>query len=177
MGRKATTTATTTAVENESKDYSLQGKVLRVSYSFGGGSVDTDRLTFQLDTTFLTYDIDGKEVETDRFSINIFAFMQQAGVMCPELQLLDTLAMGQKVNPQIVALIMANATINVSREHHVAGEARKQNNGELYDSNCYTTTFVGVKTNINPLFVPQIDRLMQTAPAVVEQATANPFNI
>lgn len=137
-----------------------------------------DRITFVLDKFFTTIDFTtGEEKETNMFGLNIYAVVNQVSQFVPEIQLADTLAMGKCVNPQIIALALTNAEIQVKREQHEQGEHRK-NSAELYARDCITSEIIKVKTNIKPIFAQMLMQVVTTAPAIVKAAAVpNPFGM
>lgn len=137
-----------------------------------------DRITFVLDRSFTTIDFStGEEKETNMFGLNIYAVVNQVSQFVPEIQLADTLAMGKCVNPQVIALALTNAEIQVKREQHEQGEHRK-NSTELYARDCITSEIVKVKTNIKPIFAQMLMQIVTTAPAIVRAAAVpNPFGM
>ncbi len=137
-----------------------------------------DRITFVLNKSFTTIDFStGEEKETNMFGLNIYAVVNQVSQFVPEIQLADTLAMGKCVNPQIIALALTNAEIQVKREQHEQGEHRK-NSAELYARDCITSEIIKVKTNIKPIFAQMLMQVVTTAPAIVKAAAVpNPFGM
>lgn len=165
---KANATTTTNELPN------ITAKVLKVMLPQGGD----DRITFVLNQEFETIDFaTGETKQTNMFGLNIYAVVNQVAQYVPEIQLADTLALGACVNPQIIALAMTNAEIEVKREQHEKGEKRKNSN-ELYARDCITSEIIKVKTDIKPVFAQMLMQLVTTAPAVVKTAAIpNPFGI
>lgn len=137
-----------------------------------------ERITFQLNTTFETIDMNSGEIkDTNSFGLNIYNAVQQIGAKVEQIQLADTLAMGAMVNPQIVALAMTNAEIEIKREFHAAGEVREATN-DTYARDCWVTKIINVKPHIAPAFVGVLNNLIMTKPAIVKTAAIpNPFGI
>ena len=137
-----------------------------------------ERITFQLNTTFETIDMNSGEVkDTNSFGLNVYNAVQQIGAKVEQIQLADTLAMGAMVNPQIVALAMTNAEIEIKREFHAAGEIREATN-DTYARDCWVTKIINVKPHIAPAFVSMLNLLVTTKPAIIKTAAVpNPFNI
>lgn len=161
------------AVTN-SKNETITANVTKIMLPQG----TDDRITFVLDKSFTTIDFStGEEKETNMFGLNIYAIVNQVSQFVPEIQLADTLAMGKCVNPQIIALALTNAEIQVKREQHEQGEHRK-NSPELYARDCITSEIVKVKTNIKPIFAQMLMQVVTTAPAIVKAAAVpNPFGM
>ncbi len=174
MATKTTTTATATATANAKGLETIVAKVTKVMLPQGGD----DRITFVLNKEFTTIDFTtSEEKQTNMFGLNIYAVVNQVSQFVPEIQLADTLALGACVNPQIIALAMTNADIEVKREQHEKGEKRK-NSEDLYARDCITSEIVKVKTDIKPIFSQMLMQLVTTAPAIVKAAAVpNPFGI
>lgn len=137
-----------------------------------------DRITFVLDKEFVTIDAQGgDEKDTNMFGLNIYNVVNQVSTSVPEIQLADTLAMGAMVNPQIIALALTNAEIEVKREFHEKGEKR-ENTNDVYGNDCIVSKIIKVKTNIHPTFANMLMQLVTTKPAVVRtMAVPNPFDM
>lgn len=105
----------------------------------------------------------GEIIDTTSFSKDTIALTMQIGSFIPELQLATTLAMGQRINPQIIALALMNAKIDIVREFKAAGEARATGNeNDVYSNDAYTTTITKVVPNVNDLNRQMIMMLIQT---------------
>lgn len=169
-----TTNPTQVATEATQATNILKAMVTKVMLPQG----DDNRITFVLNTDFETIDFaTGETKVTNMFGLNIFAVVNQVAQFVPEIQLADTLALGNCVNPQIIALALTNATIEVKREAHEKGEQRK-NTSELYARDCITSEIVKVTTNIKPIFAQMLMQLVTTAPAIVQKAAVpNPFGL
>ena len=167
-------TKKTNAATNEAAHEVITANVTKVMLPQGSDN----RITFVIDTEFKTLDFaTGEEKLTNMFGLNIFAVVNQVAQFVPEIQLADTLALGNCVNPQIVALALTNATITIKREVHEKGEQRK-NTSELYARDCITSEIVKVSTNIKPIFAQMLMQLVTTAPAIVQKADIpNPFGL
>lgn len=140
------------------------------------------RLIFMFDdsTTFKSIKYGtGEVVETNKFSLNAIAATNQLVKFVPEIQLAETLALGNPVNPRIIALAMTNAVVTIKREFKSKDDVR-ENTQDTYGTDLWKTTFTNVKTNINPIFSNMINHLLMSEPAIVTtQAAAmpNPYNI
>lgn len=164
----------TAAEAQERVNETLNAKVLRVMTPQG----NDDRITLVIDKELKTIDFSLQEEKmSNKFGLNIFNLINQVREFVPEIQLAETLAMGQMTNPQIIALAMTNAEITFIREFKSADEMRYGGN-ESYGRDLYKTTIVGVKTHISPQFSAVINKLTMEKPAVVRQAaTIDFFNI
>lgn len=164
----------TNAATNAATPEVIKGVITKVMLPNG----DDNRITFVLDKEFKTLDFTtGEEKITNMFGMNIFAVVNQVAQYVPEIQLADTLALGNCVNPQIIALSLTNAEVEVTRETHEKGEQRKNTN-ELYARDCITSTITKVKTNIKPIFAQMLSQLVINAPAVIRKAAVpNPFGL
>lgn len=138
----------------------------------------TNRLTFVTNEEFETINMKTKENEmTTNFSLNVFEIVNQIGASVPEIQLADMLALGKQVNPQIIALALTNADMEIKREFKTQGEQRLATN-DVYANDCWKTTIVNVKTHIAPMFAAMIQKLVTTQPAVITVAAVpNPFDV
>lgn len=135
-----------------------------------------NRVTLVLDKEITTIDFTtGEEKQTNMFGINIYNLVNQVSGQVESIALADALAMGNMINPQIIALALASAEITFVRTHHNEGDARTFE-GE-YSRECYTTEIKGVKTHIKPMFQNILDKLVMTAPCIIKQVSNNPYNI
>lgn len=138
----------------------------------------TNRLTFVTNKEFETINMKTREVEmTTNFSLNVFEIVNQIGASVPEIQLADMLALGKQVNPQIIALALTNADMEIKREFKAQGEQRLSTD-DVYTNDCWKTTIVKVTTHIAPMFAAMIQKLVTTQPAIVTiAAVPNPFDV
>ena len=157
------------------EDYAMSATITKVMQSQSDG-----RVSFVLDKTFAGYSRSGEETETQILGTNVYNLVNEVGAQVPELQLAEALCLGKPINPQIVALVLTNATIEVVREFKQRGEERQNaENGEVYSNDCFVTRFKKVKTHINQLFAKHIQTLLATQPSDPTAALviANPFNV
>lgn len=95
--------------------------------------------------------------------------------------LANTLAMGDTINPQIVALCLTGATITFVRTFKSKGSVRESaeftGRTEVYDNDTFKTSVVDVRPNIDVAFVPYIQQLIHTSLKAKKDTTtvANPF--
>lgn len=172
----ATTKNNTTATTNEDKNAREYDNIVAKVVKVMTPQQNDDRITFVLDKEFSTIDLKtGEEKVTNMFGLNIYNVVNQVSASVPEIQLADTLAMGQMVNPQIIALAMMNADIEVTREFHEKGEKR-ENTNDTYTNDCIVSKIVSVKPHIHPTFSQMLMTLVTTKPAIVRAAAIpNPF--
>lgn len=154
------------------KNYeNVSGRIVRVMIS----QYDANRVSFQLNVDFPSINKDGKEENTNTFGINVFNLVQQIGMSVPEIALADTLSMGQPINPQIIALAMQGADIEIKREFKAKGEKREGTN-DTYANDCIVSKFDKVTTHILPQFAAMLANIVATKPAIVKAAAIpNPF--
>ena len=160
---------------NETEAETISATITKVMLPEGSD----DRITFVLDKTFETIDFTtGEEKETNMFGLNIYAVVNQVGQFVSQIQVADTLAMGKRINPQIIALALTNAEIVVKREQHAQGEQRK-NSTEIYARDCITSEIVKVKANIKPIFAEMLTQLVLNMCNNNNKAAAvpNPFGM
>lgn len=149
----------------------FNAKVLRVILPQG----NDQRITLVTNTNFKSIDFTSQEeVIKNRFGLDQFALVNQVRELVPDIQLAETLAMGQMVNPQIIALALTNADITFKREFKSADELR-ENGEETYGRDLYKTTITKVVCHILPNFKAAIDKLTMEKPAVVRQTTSIDF--
>lgn len=160
------------------KDYTTTARVVSVSY----GNVDKytftkasqKRIQFVIDKEIDTFDENGEAKKSNSFSINIFNLQQMLAPLCMEVQAAVTMAMGQLVNPLILAQVLTNSTISFTRIFHAKGEPREYKKEQNYLNNTYSTKITGIKTNMLPVFQQLYMQLLTTQPAdpdAVAQAT------
>lgn len=160
-------------VGNYAEDYTLKATITKVMQSQGD-----NRITLVLNKEFAGYDNNGEEVTTTMFGTNVYNLINEVGAQVPELQLADAMALGKPLNPQIVALVLMNAEIEVQRVFKEKGEEREfSENGEVYTNTCFVTRFKKIKTHINQVFVSMINNLIMTKPCMETVAVVNPFNV
>ena len=146
----------------------LTVKILRVSQPEG----NEQRISFWTNQKFKTIDYNSQEeIESDKFGINAYNLINQVRAFVPEIQLAETMAMGQQVNPQIIALALINSEMNIEREFKSADELR-YNGEETYGRDLYMTKILSVRTNILPQFQLMINKLIMEKPAIVKKASA-----
>lgn len=127
---------------------------------------------------------DGTPTTTNNFGISTRVIATECASKVPMLMLANTLAMGDTINPQIVALCLTGATITFSRTFREKGSIRDSaeftGRAEVYDNDTFKTSVVDVKPNIDGTFVPYIQQLIQTCLKAKKETTtttpdANPF--
>lgn len=134
------------------------------------GQCYPDRLAFQCKERFTTLR-NGEETETNYFSLKWFNAVQQLSALNQYIQLANIMAKGNRPNTQVLALILANATIEVQREYKQKGEQREGGQpGEIYNADVYKHTITKVHTNISPMFEQLIMQLIQTNPCEPQPA-------
>lgn len=158
--------------ENDSKNYEIENaRIIKVWQS----GYDKNRISIQLDKTFKSYNEKGELVEdADTFGISINALLQQCNSV-DYLSLVDAMAMGKPINPQIIALVLNRAIVTVYRVFKEKGEEREFEKG-TYATDCFVSKIRSIKTNIAPVFENQINKLIATALIVKEEVTANPWD-
>ena len=165
-----------TTNENTREYENIIAKVVRVMINENA----EDRISFVLDKEFETIDMKtGEEKMTNIFGMNIYNFVSQVSSFVPEIQLADAMATGQMVNPQIIALAMLNADIEIKREFHEKGEKRESTN-DVYSNDCIVSKIVKVTTHVHNTFVAPLTQLIMTKPAIIKKMAAgvpNPFNM
>lgn len=140
------------------------------------------RLTFVLNVEFLTIDAkDGKEKATNMFGLNIYNVVNQVADFVDYIQLADTIGMGGMVNPQIIALALTNAEVEIAREFHRKGEKREHTD-DVYANDCIVTKIVSVTPHIKPMFESMLQTLITTMPTIKTKndennERPNPFNM
>lgn len=160
---------------NNAREYEpIIGKIVKVMMP----QQSDDRITFVVNKEFTTIDMqNGEEKVTNMFGMNIYNVTNQLSQFVPEIQLADALAMGKMVNPQIIALCLMNADIEVNREFKEKG-AKRENTNDTYANDCIVSTFAKVTTHIAPAFVNVIGSLIATKPAIIKAAALpNPFDM
>lgn len=157
---------------NKIENYEIENaRIIKVWQS----GYDKNRISIQLDKTFKSYNEKGELVEdANAFGISITALLQQCNAV-DDLALVDAMAMGKPINPQIIALVLNRAIITVDRIFKEKGEEREFETG-TYANDCFVSKIRSIKTNIAPAFEKQINKLIDTALIVKEEVTANPWD-
>lgn len=178
---------TNIAIENNNNEnnsestnkVTIKGKIIAVT-TFKD---ETNRIQIKMNCPKFITIHKGKSVETDTFGISSRLATDQTKEFVPELALATTLALGKTLNPQIIALCLTNAEIEIVRELRKKGTPTRANEigaraDELYEEDTWVTDIVKCKPNIASTFQPFIMQLISTAVAVAEPKpamTANPF--
>lgn len=124
---------------------------------------------------------DGTPTTTNNFGISTRVIATECAPKVPMLMLANTLAMGDTINPQIVALCLTGATITFVRTFKSKGSVRESaeftGRTEVYDNDTFKTSVVDVRPNIDVAFVPYIQQLIHTSLKAKKDTTtvANPF--
>ena len=140
------------------------------------------RVTISLDCEpFTSMDIEtGQEVEKTSFGINQRNLINQIAPKVKILKILNARAMGRVINPEIISLVLTDATIEVKRTFHAKGTQRRFTD-ELYSNDCIVSDIVDIKTHIDKDFMEEIQELKRTQPFVEVKPNivgiGNPFGI
>lgn len=140
------------------------------------------RVTISLDCDpFISFDFEtGQEVEKTYFGINQRNLINQIAPKVKILKLLHARAMGRAINPEIIALALTDATIEVKRTFHAKGTQRQFTN-ELYSKDCIVSEIVNITPHIDKDFMEEIQELKRTQPFVEVKPNiigiTNPFGI
>lgn len=158
--------------ENTNKNYQIKNaRIVKVWQS----NYDKNRITIQLDKTFKSYNENGVFVEdADSFGIPNNRVLRECSSI-EQLQLADAMAMGKPINPQIISLSLLNAIVTVDRTFKQKGEEREFEQG-VYANDCFVSHIVSIKPDIKKLFADQLNKLIQTALIVKEEAVPNPWD-
>ena len=172
MANKTTTAKATETKEERALSYEVTAKVVSVLKAEDG------RMRIITDKGFITIDYKTeKEEETTAFSLNPFNLLQQVCKYIPVLKMANTMAMGEQLNPKIIALAMVDADITFTRDFHAKGEARRETN-DAYSKNCYTTDITKVVPHISEAANMMIMQLISTQLTLPKVGTIpNPFGL
>lgn len=173
-------------VANETKDVTIKGAKVKAVRVYDDGSGSAKRIIFDLDCKpFESIKQETGEIfDTTSFSKDTFEVINQIGDKIPMLQLASTLALGKRINPQIIALSLINAKIDIVREFKEAGDPRNEGRDDAtFDTDTYVTRIVNVVPVSNPLNEQFIMSLIQTnltaetQKSHVTNVVPNPFQI
>lgn len=169
---KATTTQATETKEEKVLNYEVTAKVTAVLKTEDG------RMRIITDKGFITIDYKTEQKEeTNSFSLHPFNLLQQIGEQIPILNMANTMAMGEQLNPQIIALALVGADITFLREFHAKGENRKETK-DAYSKDCYTTTITRIVAHISEAVNMMIMQLISTKLTLPKVAIIpNPFGL
>lgn len=180
---QATTQATAQATEQKNVQATAQATAQALSYEVKAKVVsvlkaEDGRMRIITDKEFVTIDYKTeKEEETTAFSLNPFNLLQQVCQYIPILKMANTMAMGEQLNPKIIALSMVDADITFTREFHAKGESRKETN-DAYSKNCYTTDITKAVPHISEAANMMIMQLISTQLTLPKAGTIpNPFGL
>lgn len=140
-----------------------------------------NRVTITLDCEpFESIDFNtGESIEKSGFGVNISNLVNQVKDSVEAIGLASALAMGQRVNPQIISLALNGASLVVERTFHKKGDTREIEG--VYERDCWTSKITAVTPHIKPMFQTMLDKLVMEKPcvttAVTTKALINPFGI
>lgn len=140
-----------------------------------------NRVTISLDCEpFESIDFNtGETIEKTAFGVNISNLVNQVKDSVEAIGLASALAMGQRVNPQIVSLALNGASIVVERTFHKKGDAREVEG--VYERDCWISKITAVTPHIKPSFQAMLDKLVVEKPCITSTVTTktvlNPFGI
>ena len=107
------------------------------------------RVTISLDCEpFTSMDFDtGQKVEKTSFGINQRNLINQIAPKVKILKILNARAMGRIINPEIISLVLTDATIEVKRTFHAKGTQRRFTD-ELYSNDCIVSDIVDITQTV-----------------------------
>ena len=169
-----TTMATKKEKTNETKNFVINAKVTGVDLV----PEDNTRLRLAFDTTFETYNMSTGELqETNTFSKKIMALLQQlVALQVPQARLLLGMCMGHNPNPQILCMLLLNATLEVEFVFKAKGEKR-ENTNDVYNNDTFVPTIRSISLAMDELFSNTVNSLILTKPVLEVKAAVNPFAI
>ena len=169
-----TTMATKIERTNETKNFVINAKVTGVDLV----PEDNTRLRLAFDTTFETYNMSTGELqETNTFSKKIMALLQQlVALQVPQARLLLGMCMGHNPNPQILCMLLLNATLEVEFVFKAKGEKR-ENTNDVYNNDTFVPTIRRISLAMDELFTNTVNSLILTKPVLEVKAAVNPFAI
>ena len=172
MANNKTTAKASEQKEEKALSYEVTAKVQAVLKGEDG------RMRIITDKEFLTIDFKTEQEEqTNSFSLNPFNLLQQVCKYIPILKMANTMAMGEQLNPKIIALAIVEADITFTREYHAKGETRKETN-DAYSKNCYTTDIIKAVPHISEEANVMIMQLINTQLTLPKAGTIpNPFGL
>lgn len=168
------TNATKKEKTNETKNFVINAKVTGVDLV----PEDNTRLRLAFDTTFETYNMSTGELqETNTFSKKIMALLQQlVALQVPQARLLLGMCMGHNPNPQILCMLLLNATLEVEFVFKAKGEKR-ENTNDIYNNDTFVPTIRRISLAMDELFANTVNSLILTKPVLEVKAAVNPFAI
>lgn len=169
-----TTMATKIERTNETKNFVINANVTGVDLV----PEDNTRLRLAFDTTFETYNMSTGELqETNTFSKKIMALLQQlVALQVPQARLLLGMCMGHNPNPQILCMLLLNATLEVEFVFKAKGEKR-ENTNDVYNNDTFVPTIRRISLAMDELFTNTVNSLILTKPVLEVKAAVNPFAI
>lgn len=175
MATKETKTAAIETTNNAAETATtIKAKIISVTYNANNG-----KLVFNTDETFKTIDFaTGEEKETSSFGLKPFAAQSQLCPLVPIIATAQVMAMGASIKPQIIALALQGADVEIVREFKEEGEER-ENDGR-YSANCYVTKFKKVATHVAPeaaALIQQLVMMQASQPAQTNNVIINPFAV
>lgn len=137
------------------EDYTIEATIKKITRIVDNGD---ERLAFELDKEFISFDFKTKEeITTNSFSLAAAEVSRQLVPLVDEFALADAYLMGSNVPSTLVSLVLRGANVKVKRVFKKKGEQR-ENSSDVYTMDLYKSVFESVETNINPMFVAPIQR-------------------
>lgn len=167
----------TTKTNESAKVVMVKGNVTNVTLP---NSIE-NRVTISLDCEpFESIDFNtGESVMKSAFGLNVSNLVNQIKDKVEAIGLASALAMGQRVNPQIISLALIGASVEVKRTFHAKGDEREI--GGNYERDCFVSEVVAITPHIKPMFQAMLDKLVVEKPCILQNVTQkavlNPFGI
>lgn len=179
---KTTTTTNAAQQATQPTSYKISAKIV----SIGLHPKDESRYLVTLSQEFDSYNEKGEPTKSSTFGINYYNLQKQLTEISQEFAMASAMALGQRINRQIVALLLNGANVEITRTFKAKGEEREyQREGEaikVYENDTYTSHFDKATLAPSQLALGLVQQLMLTKPtdtivtAVATQATQfNPF--
>lgn len=146
-----------TTTETTPKDYIISGTIAKVSRldkekaTVGKDGVEKRVFLTIATDPFDTINMEGKIEKTNTISMNAYNLCNTIAILDPtsKLATMVTIAFGEPIKPQLLAIALQCATIKVQREFHKKGSVR-EDGISTYENDCYTSKLIGYSENIIP---------------------------
>lgn len=169
-----TTVSNNTNTNNERPSYTVTATIedvmqlSNISTKYQTEPNRSTRIHLVIDTEMEGIDTKtGEVIQTNAFGLSSKRIVEQCGKSIPALKLAKIKALGREVNPQIIALALCNAEIEILREFYDKGENVPQYDNKPTSEPIWVTTIKKVVPHIDPLFASELSELIKTAPAIV----------
>lgn len=138
-----------------------------INEDFAQDANRSKRLQFVIDKEIEGINKRQEPCKVNAFGLSIKRIVEQCGKSIPLLKLAKIKALGREVNPQIIALAMVNAELDITRTLYEKGENVPDYDNKPTTQDIWVTSITKCVPHIDTIFQTEIMELLKTAPALV----------